>query len=454
MFPRAVPLGATLVALHLPLSAAVTADGFRFVRSLGGIDEYLLESNGLQVLLKPDHSVPVVTLNVTFHVGSRNEVTGTTGATHILEHLMFKGSDRFNDKAGNSVKQYLERVGGSYNATTSIDRTNYFATVGKDHLAGYLQIEADRMRHLWLHAEDLASEMTVVRNEYERGENSPAAALDKEVTATAFQAQPYHHSTIGWRSDIEKIRVDKLRGFYDTFYWPNNATVIVVGDFDPAATLALIRQEYGVYPRSPKPLPEMTTEEPEQEGPRRVILKRPGQLGVIMIAFKSVPFVHPDTPALDVLGTILSNGKNSRLYRALVDQGLSTGAQAGVQPTRDPGLFQVTASLTPGTTHEKVEQAILAELERVVKEGVTPAEVARVQRQQKVATAFGRDGSSQIASALNELVAVGDWTMYERYDDLVNQVTPADVQRVAAKYLQVDQTTTGWFVPITTSAQK
>src|ERR1700689_5787376 len=175
--------------------------GFSHVKSLGGIDEYRLDSNGLTVLLVPDHSAPVVTFEVTYPVGSRNEVTGTTGATHILEHMMFKGSDAFNDPKGNSIKQFLERVGGQFNASTAVDRTNYFATIGRDDLPGYVAIEADRMRHLWLHEADRQAEMTVVRNEDERGKNDPNSALMEEVTAAAYVALPYHHPTIGWKSD-------------------------------------------------------------------------------------------------------------------------------------------------------------------------------------------------------------------------------------------------------------
>ena len=179
--------------------------GFSHVKSLGGIDEYRLDSNGLTVLLVPDHSAPVVTFQVTYQVGSRNEVTGTTGATHILEHLMFKGSESFNDPKGNSVKVFLERVGGQFNASTSFDRTNYFATIGRESLDGYVAIEADRMRHLWLHEADRQSEMTVVRNEFERGKNDPDSVLMEEVTAAAYVALPYHHPTIGWKSDIEHV---------------------------------------------------------------------------------------------------------------------------------------------------------------------------------------------------------------------------------------------------------
>jgi len=454
MAPRLILLFCILAGgVRTLVAEPVPATGFKFVRSLGGIDEYRLESNGLQVLLKPDHSVPVVTLNVTYRVGSRNEVTGNTGATHLLEHLMFKGSEHFNDPAGTSVKQYLEKVGGVYNATTSVDRTNYYATIGKAHLAGYLAIEADRMRNLWLHPSDLTSEMTVVRNEYERGENGPTQAISKVVYATAFVAQPYHHFTIGWRSDIEKIRVEKLRAFYDTFYWPNNATLTIVGDFDPAEALNLVKQDYGAFPSSPQPIPEMTTEEPEQEGARRVILKRPGQLGLVEIAFKSVPAMHADFAALRVLGRIFASGKSGRLYRALVDKGLAADVGASPDMTRDPGLLSILAALTPGSTHAQVEQAILDVIADVKEKGVTADEISRSVRQQKVSTAFGRDGSMSIAIALNEWIAAGDWTLFVTHDDKIAQVTSDDVQRVANKYLDADHSTTAWFVPIV-SAKK
>src|SRR5271167_4364526 len=247
----AIAVAAPALQESRPAAQAAFA-GFSHVKSLGGIDEYTLDSNGLTVLLVPDHSAPVVTFQVTYRVGSRNEVTGTTGATHILEHLMFKGSENFNDPKGNSIKQFLERVGGQYNATTSVDRTNYFATVGRDDLEGYIAIEADRMRHLWLHEADRQAEMTVVRNEYERGKNDPENVLMEEVTAAAYVALPYHHPVIGWKTDIEHVPIEKLHEFYDTFYWPNNATVTLVGDFDPVAALNLVKKYYGTYPRSPQ----------------------------------------------------------------------------------------------------------------------------------------------------------------------------------------------------------
>jgi zinc protease len=427
--------------------APVTVPGFKYVRTVGAISEFTLESNGLTVLLMPERSAPVVTFMVTYMVGSRNEVTGTTGATHLLEHLMFKGSDAFNDAKGNSVKQYLATVGGNLNATTSLDRTNYFAVVGKEFLEGYVAVEADRMRNLWLHEEDRQLEMTVVRNEFEQGENDPQQALDVQINAAAIIAHPYHHSTIGWRSDIENVPIEKLRAFYDTYYWPNNATVSVIGDFEPAAVLALIRKYYGSIPRSPQPIPQVYTTEPEQQGERRVTVRRAGETGIVGIAYKSVAGRDADYPALSVLGTILGSGKTSRFYKALTDANLTLGAFAQAGFFHDPQLFQVYAFLAPGADQAQVEKVLLDEIERVKKDGVTDAEVATALGKYKASIAYGRDGSFSIASNLNESIAAGDWTLYYTVDDATSKVTAADVKRVANKYLDVKKSTTGWFIP-------
>jgi len=442
------------VAAPSPASSPAGVAGFSFVKSLGGIDEYRLDSNGLTVLLVPDHSAPVVTFQVTYQVGSRNEVTGTTGATHILEHMMFKGSEGFNDPKGNSIKQFLERVGGQFNATTSFDRTNYFATIGRENLEGYIAIEADRMRHLWLHEGDRQSEMTVVRNEYERGKNDPDNVLMEEVTAAAYEALPYHHPTIGWKSDIEHVPITRLREFYDTFYWPNNATVTVIGDLDTAATLNLIKKYYGVYAHSPAPIPTVYTEEPEQSGERRVTVKRPGELGTVIVAHKVPNGRDADQPALDLLDAILSSGKNARLYRALVDQGLALNAGAGTDLHHDLSLHTMYAVLAPGAEHEQVERVLLGEIAKIKSDGVTAAEVARVKQQFIAAEAYKRDGTAAIAGELNEWIAVGDWALYVTFPQKVQQVTPADVQRVAKEYLKDDQSTAGWFIPVPPKVEK
>jgi zinc protease len=443
---NAVPAKAAAAKIAPGQDAA--APGFSHIKSLEGIDEYRLDSNGLTVLLVPDHSAPVVTFEITYQVGSRNEVTGSTGATHILEHLMFKGTDAFNDAKGNSVKQTLERVGGEFNGSTSVDRTNYFATVGRENLESYIAIQADQMRHLWLRESDRQSEMTVVRNEYERGKNDPEIVLLEEVTAAAYVALPYRHPTIGWRSDIEHVPIAKLREFYDTFYWPNNATIAAVGDVDADTVLGLIKKYYGVYPRSPAPIPTIYTEEPPQSGERRVMIRRPGEIGSIIIAHKVPNGRDADQAPLEMLDAILSSGKNARLYRALVDQGLALNAAAGTDLHRDLSLHTIYAALTPGTTHEQAERALLAEINRIKTSGVTAAEVASVKQQYIAEDAYKRDGTAAVAGELSEWIGVGDWTLYVTFPQKIQQVTPADVQRVARQYLTTDQGTTGWFVPV------
>ncbi|MBC7917289.1 MAG: insulinase family protein [Rhodoferax sp.] len=434
----------SLVTAH---AAPVKADGYTYVKTVGAIDEYTLASNGLQVLLLPDNSSPTLTMMITYRVGSKNEVTGTTGATHLLEHLMFKGTTQRDRSKGNNVDQLLERTGALYNATTWLDRTNYYQNLGSEHLATAIDMEADRMRNLLLREEDRKPEMTVVRNEFERGENNPVQSLYKELYQAAFVAHPYHHSTIGHRSDIEKVSIEKLREFYDTFYWPNNATVTIVGSFDPAAALALVKKSFGVYPKSPKAIPQVYTEEPAQVGPRRVTVKRAGQLGVVAIAHKIPAATHADYAAVAVFSDILADGKNSRLYKTITDKNLSTGVSTFPGYNSDPSLHIVFAPLAPSAKHDDVEKIALAEIERIKKDGVTEAEVRAAVAKKLADGAFQRDGSFAIAGNLNESIAAGDWSLFYTMDDALRKVTVADVQRVAIKYFHEDQSTTGWFIP-------
>jgi len=245
-----------------------------------------------------------------------------------------------------------------------------------------------------------------------------------------------------------------LRAFYDTFYWPNNATITMVGDIETTAALNLVKKYYGLYPHSPQPIPSIYTEEPAQSGPRRVIITRPGELGTVVIAHKVPNGRDADQPALEVLDEILSSGKNARLYRALVDQGLALSAGAGTDLRRDLSLHTVDAALAPGATHEQVEKALLKEIARIQSEGVTAQEVERVKQEVLASEAYKRDGTAAIAGEINEWIAVGDWTLFVTFPQKVEAVTPADVQRVAKQYLLEDQSTTGWFVPIKQAAEK
>lgn len=437
-----------LVAASISLGESPRAvEGFTHVRSVGGIREYKLDANGLRVLLLPQQLAPVATFMVTYHVGSRNEVTGTTGATHLLEHLMFKGTDRFDRSRGTGFDQTLERVGAETNATTWLDRTNYFATVPSTALPLLIELEADRMRNLALRESDRRPEMTVVRNEFERGENMPLEALSKELWAAAFIAHPYHHETIGWRSDIERVPIGKLRAFYDTFYWPDNATVTVIGDFDPAATLAEIRRRYGPIPRAPHPFPQIYTEEPEQSGQRRVTVKRAGELGIVSLAHKIPAATHADWPAIEVLNAILTRGKTSRCYRALTDKNLTIDVNGVAGFNHDPSLHVISAILNPGANHEEVERRLVAEIGRIRNEGVTADELKTAIAGLLARHEYLRDGSFAQAGEINECIAVGDWTLFVTMEDKLKAVTAADVQRVARKYLVENHSIAGWFVP-------
>ncbi|MGJ8639130.1 MAG: M16 family metallopeptidase [Opitutaceae bacterium] len=431
----------------LCFAAEKLPEGIEHVQTLDGIEEYRLSSNGMRVLLLPNEGQPVATVMVTYEVGARNEVTGTTGATHILEHMMFKGTDRFNSAEGNDYSSLMERIGARANATTYFDRTNYYATLPSDYVPLTIELEADRMRNLRIRQEDLDSEMTVVRNEYERGENNPVRTLIKEIYAAAFVAHPYQHPTIGWRSDIENTSPEKLRNFYDIYYWPENATLTVIGGFDKAKTIQSIIEHYGPISNAQEPIPAMTTQEPEQLGARRLEIERTGQVGVVLTAFKVPEGTHEDWAALALLQQILGADKTGRLYRALEDNGKASATFAFAPKLKDPCLFIFGAYLTPEATHGETEAIILDEIQKLITGGIGEDELARAKSVIKAETVYGRDGSYAIADQINEAIAMGDWKSYVTVPKAIQAVTAEELQRVAAEYFISKNSTTGWFIP-------
>jgi len=420
---------------------------FEFRTASDGIECYRLVDNGLRVLLLPQDGAPVATSMVTYHVGSRNERTGHTGATHMLEHLMFKGTERYHQRKGTSIFQTLQRVGARVNASTWMDRTNYYEMLPTEHLPLALDIEADRMRGALLDPQDVESERTVILNERDRKQNDPVSRLFDEVWAAAFVAHPYQHPTIGWESDIESITADGLREFYDTYYWPDNATVSVVGNVDRRNVLEEVAGHFGRHDAAPHEIPQVRTEEPEQTGERRVTVEQDGQLGAVLMAYKSPPAVEPDSDTLDVLARILASGKGSRLYQRCTDQGLTSDVFGMNFRLRDPGLFSVFGYLAPDVDHRTVEDAMGEEIEKIQDEGVTKEELDRARNQLRAKIAFDRDGPMKVASQLNEAIAAGQWTLYTEYLDRLDRVTVNDVQRVARTYVKTDKRTVGWYVP-------
>ncbi len=427
--------------------AASANNALEPLQTLEGIEAYQLRANGLKVLLLPNEGLPVATVMVTYQVGSRQEVPGTTGATHILEHMMFKGTPRFNARDQNDYATILERIGARSNATTWFDRTNYYATLPGEYVPLAIELEADRMRNLLIREEDLALEMTVVRNEYERGENDPVRTLIKELFAAAFTAHTYSHPTIGWESDIESTNPAKLRQFYDTYYWPENAVLTIIGGFDREKTLAAIVEHYGAIQPAPHPIPAVEIIEPEQIGPRRVSIERAGQVGVVMVGYKVPAASHQDWPALLLIDQIVGSDKTGRLYRALEDKGMASATFTFAPELHDPGLFIFGAYLTPGATHAEVEAILLEEIEALIRGGITTEELARAKSVIRANLIYGRDGPYSIADQINEAIAMGDWTSYVSRPKAIEGVTAAEIKAVAGRYFLQRTSTTGWFVP-------
>src|SRR5947209_3798692 len=322
------------------------------------------------------------------------------------------------------------------------------------------------MRNSFIADEDRRSEMTVVRNELDRGQNGPVLVLDEAVYSTAFREHPYHHPTIGWRADVENVPTARLKEFYDTFYHPNNATAVVVGDFERGPTLELVRQYFGSLPASPAPIPEVYTDEPQQQGERRLVVRRAGELPLVQVAFRTpaalghtnvlsnsqlaeraaAPPEGNDIFPLAVLSAALSNGVTSRLYQALVETELAVVVDARVDQFRDPGLFNVYATSAPGVEPRRVEEVIHDELTRAA-EDLKDEEVAKAKRQIAAHVAYERDGTHNVAMQLSEAEAVADWRFFNTYAKNISHVRDEDVRRVVATYFTEDNRTVGHFIP-------
>ncbi len=411
------------------------------VQTMAGPVQELTLANGLKVILKEDHAAPVVTWVVYYKVGSRNEVSGTTGSTHLLEHMLFKGTKTLGK---GQVAQLLGRNGASFNASTWTDWTNYYETYSSDRLEMGLTIEAARMRDALILDSERQSEMTVVRNELERGESNPGRLLYQEVTSAAFKTHPYHHPVIGWRSDVEGVSTDALKAFYDTFYHPNNAVAVLVGDFRTPEAVALIQKHFDKIPAGPE-VPQIYTSEEPQVGERRLTLRRRGETNLVQLAYHVPSVQSKDIAALLVLDTVLSSGVTDRLHQALVEKQLATGTYAYTGVQRDPSLFRVGATVKPGVTHDAVEKALLAELETIKGELVPAGELQKAKNQAEASYVYQNEGTVGLATALGSYAAIDRWQRTFELLDEIKKVTPEDVQSVAKAYLTRDNRTVGWY---------
>jgi zinc protease len=434
-------------ALAVPgfLAHAQTAlpPGAAQVASVEGITEYRLP-NGLRVLLMPDASKPTTTVNVTYLVGSRQENYGETGMAHLLEHLVFKGTPSIP-----GVFQELGRRGMRFNGSTFFDRTNYFETfsANDDNLDWALRMEAERMTQSTFSRADLDTEMTVVRNEFESGENNPRLVLWKRLQALAFDWHNYGNVTIGARSDVENVDIDRLRAFYRTHYQPDNAVLIVSGKFDPAPTLARIVKYFGAIPKPTRVLPKLYTQDPVQDGERSAIVRRVGSQKLVGVLYRTMSGAHPDAVAIEALGEIMTIEPSGRLYRALVETKKATAVETWTLSLHDPGTIIFWAQVAVEDPVEPARDAILATLADLAKQPITAEEVDRVRA--KALKSFDEtvNDPERLAVALSEAIATGDWRLIFLGRDLWRKVTPADVQRVALAYLKPANRTVGVFIP-------
>jgi len=411
--------------------------------SVEGITEYRLP-NGLKVLLFPDASKPTVTVNVTYLVGSRHENYGETGMAHLLEHMLFKGAPK-----NRSIPQQFADRGMEYNGTTSYDRTNYYEVfqAGGDNLKWALDMEADRMVNSFVAKKDLDSEMTVVRNEYESGENSPFEVLLKRMQSVAYDWHSYGRSTIGNRSDIENVKIENLQAFYRTYYQPDNAVLLVAGKFDPAQTLAWISKSFGAIPKPKRKLPPFWTVEPTQDGERAFTVRRKGDIQIVALGYKIPAALHEDSDALAFMSEILNDTPNGRLHKALVETGKAAQVFSFGQTGYAPGLQLIGAVVKAGQPMEPVREELIAAVEGFAKTPPSEDEMARVRRNVGNSIEKALNDPQKVGVALSEQIALGDWRLLFLGRDSLAKVTPQQVAKAAAHYLRRDNRTVGSFLP-------
>jgi len=426
-------------------SAAAAPATIEPVTSVEGVTEYRL-SNGLKVLLFPDPSSSTVTVNMTYLVGSVDESYGETGMAHLLEHMLFKGTPKHPEP----LKE-LQDMGANMNGTTSWERTNYFETLeGTDeNLAWAIEFEADRMINANVAQADLDSEMTVVRNEFESGENSPVNVLYERVLSTAYLWHSYGKSPIGSRSDIENVPIERLQAFYRRNYQPDNAVLIVAGRIEEQRTLDLILEHFGAIPRPERALTEHYTAEPTQDGERVVSLARVGDLPTVIAAYHAPDGTHEDFVPLQIAAGVLGDTPSGRLYRALVEAGLATQIGSDQMQLRDPGIVMFFAMSRPDGDIERVREVMLETIADLEANPITAEEVERIQNQGLSALERLMNNSQAVALQLSDWAAIGDWRMFFLDRDRVRTVTAEQAQAAALRYFKASNRTVGVFTPTT-----
>jgi zinc protease len=440
-------LAVLLLGLHISGGVVLAQPaGITKVATVEGITEYRL-SNGLKLLLLPDDSKPTVTVNITYLVGSRHEGYGEAGMAHLLEHMLFKGTPTHPN-----IPAVMKERGAQFNGTTWYDRTNYYETLpsSPENLEFALKLEADRMVNSNVAAADLASEMTVVRNEFERGENSPQRVLMQRMMSAAFEWHNYGKSTIGNRADIERVPIDNLKDFYRRYYRPDNCLLIIAGKFNAEQALGLVGKHFGTLAKPEAKLNTTYTEEPVQEGERLVRMRRVGTVPQVGLAYHVPAGGHPEFPACEVLEGILTADVSGRLYKSLVETKKAARVQGTVFSLHDPGIMLIFAEAAPDVDPVEIQSTMLATIAEVAQSGVTKEEVERIKTVFLKQRELGASDSARLAVSLSDWAAQGDWRLYFLHRDRMEGVTPEQVSEAAKKYLKADNRTVGLYEPTAT----
>jgi zinc protease len=420
--------------------------------------------NGLKVIVREEHTAPLVSVWCWYKVGSKDEPPGLTGVSHWVEHMNFKGTTNI---PRDQVKGIIEQFGGSWNGYTFIDQTTYLETASRDGLDRMLFIESERMANCLYDPSDCESERSVIISELQGGENDPDQLLDQELTATAFKAHPYRHPTIGWISDLETMTRDDLYGYYRRHYAPNNATLVIVGDVAESDALRRAEHYFGAIPAA-RVEARPHTVEPEQTGERRLTIRREGTTAYLKVGYHAPAVTDPDFFPVLALDAVLTGAKglnlwssfrvpppqrSARLYRALVERGLASAVSGSLLPTEQPFLYVLSMTAMEGASLSSVEAAVLEELDRVRRDGITDAELARARTQLKARLVFENDSVTNIAHQLGYFETVASVRLLASLPESIAAVTVEDVARAARRLLADSNRTIGWFEPLPDTAR-
>lgn len=410
------------------------------------VKEYKL-NNGIKAVIVEEHKAPVATFQIWYRVGSRYEPAGKSGISHLVEHMMFKGTPRYGPS---QLSRIVQKNGGSDNAYTTRDYTVYFELFSSDRIFLALDLESDRMRNLLMDPKEVHSERDVVMEERRlRYEDDPQNSLFEEVVAAAFKVHPYQRPVIGWMSDVCSLERDDLYRYYRRYYSPRNAFIVIVGDVNSGEMIEKVKAYFEGIPSAPS-AQSTNSVEPVQKGERRVVLKKEAELPYVLIAYHTPSFPHEDSCALDVLNAIISGGKSSRLYRSLVyEKKVALNASANYSGlNKDPYLFFFSATAAPGRGVKEVEEALYSEIDRLKREPPSEREVQKAINQIEAGFIMGQDSIYLEAMKYGMFEVLGDWRLMDRYLEGVRKVAPADVSRVTRTYLTEDNRTVGILVPV------